>query len=60
MTYKQIKWAADHDWFINYTVLSNGAYGVIARDYWFDADGEPHSKTVQLTDFKELRIWAGY
>lgn len=60
MTYKQIKWASEHDWFIAYNILSSGSYGVIANDDWVDTDGELHSKTVELTDFKELRIWAGY
>ena len=58
MTLEQVKWASEHDWFITYTT-NNGIYGVIAKDD-YSIDGKLHSKDVDFTDFKELRIWAGY
>jgi hypothetical protein len=54
MTFQQIKWAKQHDWFVS---ALNGT--VVAIDA-YTKDGEYFESTVRFTDFRELYIWAGY
>ena len=56
MTKSQIKWAAQHDWFVRSALLpSNGEsrerYKVVVND-----DGIELNHYV----FQDLKIWAGY
>lgn len=53
MTEAQVRWAAQHDWFIMAQEQSDH-YVVIARG---ELD-EP--KEVRFDDYRELRAWAGY
>ena len=57
MTKEQAMWAESHDWHIhtyNEGTKENPSYVVIAMD-----DDCPN-KEKSFTNFKELRIWAGY
>lgn len=49
MTAQQIKWASEHDWYLDH----DGIGGVICLD---TMTGEQ----VTFWDFKKLRNWAGY
>lgn len=55
ITQKQIKWASEHDWFVdaNYD-------GIQALERLVNVDGSVKESVVVFTDFKELRDWAGY
>jgi hypothetical protein len=61
MTKQQIRWASQHDWF-----LYEGIDGmsVVCRDYdsHLCGNGEWHHDpiTVTFSNFRELRVWAGY
>lgn len=52
MNKQQIKWASEHDWFI--CAYDGYERGVVVRD-----DFEPEKQKV-FTDFRKLRVWAGY
>lgn len=52
MTRRQIAWAREHDWFL--TLREDGA--VLVRDY----TPEGAQTFVAFTDYRELRVWAGY
>ena len=53
MTMKNVKWAIEHDWFLNMVLLNTGTWAVIVYDS--ETDGP-----VNFTDFNKLYNWAGY
>lgn len=53
LTPNQIKWAAQHDWFVK----DNGDHTITVADRY--SDGTEIIMTWHLT-FAELRDWAGY
>jgi hypothetical protein len=60
MTLRQVRWAADHDWFRGALELSPGSWAVIADDTDYYRDGRVVEKTATFTDFRKLRCHAGY
>lgn len=56
MTYRQIQWAASHDWFVR----DNGNGTITVHDQWVWRDGTCGDAWVFFSDFRELRAWAGY
>ena len=52
-TPNQIKWAAQHDWFVS--VNDNG--NIVAREVYSDGSS---NIVVHTGSFQELRDWAGY
>jgi hypothetical protein len=57
MTERQIKWAAQHDWYV--ATLASGE-GVLVWDAYVTRDGVLHQDSVAFVDFRKLRRWAGY
>jgi len=57
MNAKQIAWAKAHDWFLYVGI--DGA-SVIVLDRCVCAAGHLHEKVMYFTNFRELRVWAGY
>ena len=56
MTKQQIRWAADHDWFIR-----GRDNWVEVRDFeWDDNIQEYDEVYLKFDDIYELRAWAGY
>ena len=51
MNEQQIKWASQHDWFID----ARDSVVLVAERY----AGEP-TKYIKFSDFKALKEWAGY
>ena len=59
MTVDQVRWARDHDWFIQCSKTITGKVCIIANDVYTINDVLETSKRV-FTDFGELYAWAGY
>lgn len=59
MTYSQVKWASQHDWYFRHCQIDNNEYEIEVRDR-YTIDGVLHEKLVTFTDFTELYHWAGY
>jgi len=55
MTKEQIDWAMQHDW-----AVSRVRNGVLVVDTAVSSDGKVTSFRRIFTDFRKLRIWAGY
>lgn len=53
MTYNQIEWAKQHDWYVHYIREGDGSYTAIVYD-------SELQYSVRFTDFKKLKEWAGY
>lgn len=51
MNTKQLKWAAQHDWFISMDIALGEV--VVRHD-------ELPNATITFNDFEELYYWAGY
>ena len=51
MTRTQVKWAAQHDWYMGATTFSGEAYSVQVID---------GRKVLTFTNLKRLYVWAGY
>ncbi len=56
LTAKQITWASQHDWFINYSIVDITDDGAIGRITVREDDGE----ATWIGTFKALKDWAGY
>ena len=59
LTAQQIKWAAQHDWF----VCDNGDGTITVRDTYMVMGGGPARQDTLIWEdrsFAELRSWAGY
>lgn len=56
MTEAQIKWAAQHDWFIRAWGLSHKPMRFVAQV----ADRATPDNKLTFTDYAQLRAWAGY
>ena len=60
MTQQQADWAAEHDWFRNFsTNYATGDITVHCRAYLNDNPDLP-SFIKRFTDLSELEAWAGY
>lgn len=58
MTEQQIKWAAQHDWFVS---VAGDGEGVLVSDVSLDTRmGEIFTETKAFRDYRTLRRWAGY
>lgn len=55
MTYEQITWAKEHEWFI-----SDNGNSVIVNECVVYNNGDVTNTHKQFNDFKTLREWAGY
>lgn len=55
MTMRQIKWAAQHDWFRSWEHSSESSIMFVAVVYDSVSD-----QLARFTDFRELCAWAGY
>ena len=53
-----LKWARQHDWGKDAYLDDGVLCGLI--DAWINADGETHKSEVRFSDFREMRVWAGY
>lgn len=53
MTFKNVKWAIQHDWFLNMVLLNTGLWAVIVYDSEINGP-------LTFLDFEDLYIWAGY
>lgn len=55
MTARQMRWAAQHDWYNCAGILDDGTYEISVRD----DEGEAGAALI-FTDFNKLYTWAGY
>lgn len=56
MTQSQIKWAAEHDWFV-----SSKGDEVTVKETMYNHDANTqYDRETTFTSFKDLREWAGY
>lgn len=57
LTKQQIAWATAHEWYVS----DNGDGTIIVVDRWWDrVTGERGEELITMSDFQELRAWAGY
>jgi hypothetical protein len=58
---QQVKWASQHDWFVDSVVLDSESvkkeYAVYVKEWQEGMNSFMH---VTFTDFNKLRAWAGY
>ena len=60
MTQAQIRWAANHDWFVA-SVFSGTEQGALVEDRAYHPDRQLNTVEHRIfTDFRKLRAWAGY
>lgn len=59
MTPRQIRWAAQHDWFLFEEGVPTTGLIAVCRDVYHDGE-EWREATVRFDSFAELRAWAGY
>ena len=57
MTHTEIKWAAQHDWYISLDPAQEGS--ILVYECWTN-NGVTREKIVSFSDFKALCYWAGY
>ena len=56
MTQSQIKWAAEHDWFVK----ANGDEVVVSETMHNHDKNTQYDIETSFTSFTELKNWAGY
>lgn len=59
MTDQQIKWAAQHDWYVGHGVNVENKLFIRVKERLVDDIGY-YDVTYDLTDYQALRAWAGY
>lgn len=60
MTMQQVRWAAQHDWFIASQGEPFTGMSVVVDDSYTDRDGIVHVQSAIFDSFQALRAWAGY
>jgi hypothetical protein len=59
MTYRHVKWAQAHDWYLYHYGEAHTGITVVCRDEYTQG-GVLHSDQVEFTSFHEMWAWAGY
>lgn len=59
MTYRHVKWAQAHDWYLFHYGEAGKDLTVVCRDEYVQGD-VLHVSEVEFTSFHTMWAWAGY
>lgn len=59
LTRGQVRWAQEHNWFVDWH-MRDGVLCVLVSSPASNAAGEAWLDTREISDWQELRAWAGY
>lgn len=59
LTRGQVRWAQEHDWFVDWH-MRDGKLMVVVCEICTNLAGERWRNILTISDWQELRAWAGY